>query len=317
MKTLEQILQERSSVIGEVQAQAKAALTAYCTGRGFLLVNRTKDLVSIRDKIETGRYVSFSALDDLVAFSVVIDTLGQEAEVRRFLRKAFRVHAIKSGGTLQDERSFDFDCTRVYCRLTDDAQLFDSEVSGMMFEVQIRTLLQHAWSKITHPYVYKSRVYDAKAGRLAAELMAQLEVADRSFSRFRTSSKSVKQVVRREMQRGSEITEMIDALVSSGVIPSELRPENGRRLGENIYLSIRDRGKNYDRARSIIEAFLTAQRDTFPMSVTLFQLAAVALHDAQLLERGSARRPRQYYVTDELISLFPAAKTIPNRVAME
>lgn len=317
MKTLEQLLQERSSIITEVQKQAHAALATYCAGRGFLLVNRTKDFASIQDKMETGRYKSFSALDDLVAFSVIIDTLGQESEVRRFLRKAFRVHSIRSGGTLQDERAFDFDCTRIYCRLTDDARLYDHQVREMLFEVQIRTLLQHAWSKITHPHVYKSRTYDAKAGRLAAELMAQLEATDRSFARFRTSSKSVKQVIRRDVQRASEITEMIDGLVSAGVIPSELRPQNGRRLGENIYQSIRDRAKNFDRAKTTIEAFLTAQRETFPMSVTLFQLAAVALHNAEILDRGSAGRPRQYYVTDELISLFPAAQTIPNRVTMD
>lgn len=316
MKTLEQAVQERSSVVSEVGTRANSALSAFCGRRGYLLVNRAKDFESIRDKIETGRYASLDALDDLVAFSVVIDTLNQEADVRRFLRKAFRVSSIKSGNTLQDERSFDFDCTRVYCRLPDDAQP-DSVLGSLIFEVQIRTLLQHAWAKITHQYVYKSRNYDPKAGRLAAELMAQLETTDRSFSRFRTTAKAVKVVNRRDMQQGDSLTKMIDGLVADGVIPSELRPENGRRLGENIYNSIRGRRRNVAAGATAIKTFFEAQRDIFPRSVTLFQLAAVALHNANLLEHGDARKPRQYYVTDELITLFPIARAIPNVVAID
>lgn len=317
MKTLEQILQERSSIISEIAVRAGSALTTFCNARGFLLVNRTKDLASIRDKIETGRYGAFSELDDVVAFSVVVDTLGQDAEVRKFLRRAFHVSSLKSGETLQDERTFDFDCTRVYCRLSDEASLSASGISEMLFEVQIRTLLQHAWAKITHSHVYKSKVYDAKAARLGAELMAQLEAADRTFSRFNAVSKTVKKVVRTDLQEGSQITEMIDALVTSGIIPSELRPKNGKRLGDNIYQSIRDRRSNFLLAHSTVKAFFEAQGPAFPISVTLFQLAIVALHEARLLNHGHPRRPRRYYVTDELISLYPAASTIPNRVVMD
>ncbi|WP_206453350.1 nucleotidyltransferase family protein [Aurantimonas marina] len=272
---------------------------------------------SLRDKLETGRYADLDSIDDAIAFAVVIDTLGQEEDVRRFLRKAFDVLSVKSGTTLQDERIFDFDSTRVYCRLEDKLGL-GTGIDRITVEVQIRTILQHAWSKITHPQVYKAGVYDARAGRLAAELIAQIESIDRNLSRFRTNSRSVKVVKRREMTASSSVTAMIDQLVKDGVIPAEMRPSNGRRLGENIYSAIRrDLRSQYATPVDTIRQFMEAQKGKFPRSVSLFQLAVVALHDAKALDRGSAKKPRRYYVTDELISLFPSAATIPNRITIE
>ncbi len=272
---------------------------------------------SLRDKLETGRYADLDDVDDSIAFAVVIDTAGQENDVRRFIKKSFRIISVKSRTSLQDERTFDFDCSRIYCRIEDKLGL-GTGVDLITIEVQIRTILQHAWSKITHPLVYKANIFDAKAGRLAAELMAQLESIDRSFSRFRTNSRSVKLVNRREMIGSSDLTAMIDRLVSDGVIPSEMRPSNGRRLGENIYNAIR-RDMRHQNAKHVktIKEFLDAQKGRFPRSVSLFQLAIVALHGAKALDHGSATRPRCYYVTDELISLFPRAAAIPNRVRID
>lgn len=317
MKSLEQAYIERQSTFRAVEATAKDILDDFCKRRGFLLVGRAKTIDSLQDKLETGRYADLSGIDDVVAFSVVIDTLGQEADVRAFLRRSFRVLSIKSGTTLLDERVFDFDSTRVYCRLEDKLRL-GASLDQITIEVQIRTILQHAWSKITHPQVYKAQIFDARASRLAAELMAQLESIDRSFSRFRTNSRSVKVVNRRDMAASSAVTAMIDQLVRDGVVPSEMRPKNGRRLGENIYDAIhRDMRSQYAAPIETIRVFIEGQRDKFPRSVSLFQLAIVALHDAKALNHGTRTKPRRYYVTDELISLFPSAANIPNRISIE
>lgn len=317
MKTLEQAFAERQTLYAIVESSARDILLDYCGRRGFLLAGRAKNLESLRDKIETGRYATYLSIDDAIAFSIVIDTGPQEAGVIEFLRNAFDVIAVKGGNTLQDERAFDFDSTRVYCRISDKAKT-SSGIDTITIEVQIRTLLQHAWSKITHPYVYKAKSYDPRASRLAAELMAQLESVDRAFSNFRLTAQTVKAVSRRDMTASSDFTRMIDALVADGTIPSELRPDNGRRLGENIYNSIRrNKRGEYSVPLGIVKRFLESQAGRFPRSVSLFQLAIVALHNAHLLEHGHERRPKRYYVTDELISLFPSAAHIPNRVNIE
>ncbi|MBO6719379.1 MAG: hypothetical protein JJ913_15590 [Rhizobiaceae bacterium] len=314
MKTIEQTYTENVSLIEAIASEAASALSEFCTKRSFSLVQRIKAPESLRDKIETGRYANLEEIDDIVAFSVIIDTLSQEREAKAFLRKAFLVERVKSRSTLRDERSFDFDCTRVYCRLSDKMGN-RPEIENFIFEVQIRTLLQHAWSKITHSLVYKAQSYDERASRLAAELMAQIESADRTFSRFKTSSKAVKRVTRTDAAASAQITAMFDELVATRIIPSELRPVNGRRLGENVYNSIQNRRKNLSKAMEKIRDFATQQKDSFPSSVSLFQLSIVALHKEGLLETGG-RRKRSYYVTNELISLFPEAKSIPNPITV-
>jgi ppGpp synthetase/RelA/SpoT-type nucleotidyltranferase len=317
VKTLEQAFSERQTILETVESAARSILDDFCKRRGFLLAGRAKSMESLRDKLETGRYADLDDVDGAIAFSIVIDTTSQESEVRKFIRKSFLVISVRSGTTLQDERTFDFDCTRIYCRLEDKLQLGNG-IDRITVEIQIRTILQHAWSKITHPLVYKANIFDARAARLAAELMAQLESIDRSFSHFRTNSRSVKVVNRRDMIGSSALTAMIDQLVSDGVIPSEMRPSNGRRLGENIYSAIRrDLRHHYTKHIKTIKEFLEAQKGKFPRSVSLFQLAIVALYDANALDHGNADRPRRYYVTDELISLFPHAASIPNRVKIE
>jgi ppGpp synthetase/RelA/SpoT-type nucleotidyltranferase len=317
VKTLEQAFTERQSVLQTVETSSRAILDDFCKRRSFLLAGRAKTMDSLRDKLETGRYADLDSIDDAIAFSVVIDTIAQENDVRKFLKRSFHVISVKAGTTLQDERTFDFDCTRIYCRLEDKLGL-GTGIDKITIEIQIRTILQHAWSKITHPQVYKANVFDPRAGRLAAELMAQLESIDRSFSHFRTSSRSVKVVNRRDMIGSSSVTAMIDQLISDGVIPAEMRPTNGRRLGENIYSAIRrDKRHQYAKHIKTIQEFMEAQKCKFPRSVSLFQLTIVALHDANALEHGSPDKPRRYYVTDELISLFPSAAAIPNRVKIE
>lgn len=317
MKTLEQAFSSRQSVLREVESRAREVLEDFCKRRGFLLIGRRKTLDSLRDKLETGRYQDIDSVDDVIAFSVVIDTLGQETEVKSFIKRNFNVTSIKSGATLQDERLFDFDCTRICCSL-DNKEGSTSKIFSVQIEVQIRTMLQHAWAKITHPQVYKAELFDARASRLAAEIMAQLESIDRSLSRFRTSSRSVKTVTRKEMTACAEIVDSIDKLVADGTIPSEMRPPNGRRLGENIFRSISvDKRKQYKKHLNQIKDFLVAQKEKFPRSVTLFQLAIVALHEANALEAGSPSRPRRYYVTDDLITLFPSAANIPNKIQLD
>ena len=253
-------------------------------------------------------------MDDIIAFSVVVDTIGQISEVEDFLRNSFDVKVVKSQTTLRDERVFDFDCPRVYCQIADKMDT-GSGIDKITIEIQIRTILQHAWSKITHPLVYKASSFDARGGRLAAELLAQIESMDRCFDKFKSTIKHVKSVKRQEVSAGAHIMKEIDELVDKGVIPREVRPENGRRLGDNIYSSIkRDKRKDFKIISQKICAFISNQQGSYPRSVSVYQLAIIALFREGLLEDW---KKKYYYVTDEMITLFPESRNIPNRVKID
>lgn len=174
-------------------------------------------------------------------------------------------------------------------------------------------MLQHAWSKITHPLVYKPRRVDARKIRLAAELLANLEGIDCSLSTFGTVSGGVKRVDRCSSSELNTIVLTIDDLVRSGTIPPELRPRNGRRFAENFRSMIDLQNNKFNIAIETVRRFYVEQGQNFPRSVTLNQLALVALRRASMLQK-KRREPRYYYVTQEMISLFPDTKDLSPQV---
>ena len=295
----------------ELERQVREIIGTFVANNNFLLSSRIKTLEAIVDKIETGRFASLSAFDDLIAFTIIIDTRSQHAEALAFVRKTFLIQEIRGRSTLPDERMFDFDATRVYARLSFSGA--ESPLSEILFEVQIRTLLQHAWSKITHPLVYKPRQVDVRKIRLAAELLANIEGIDRSLSTFSTVSRGVKRVDKSLSNELNAIVEMIDELVENGVIPRELRPSNGRRFAENLRGMIDLHSHKFANAIGTVKEFYTAQGENFPRSITLNQLALVALRRASMLQKRP-RRPRYYYITEEMISLFPDTRDLAPQV---
>jgi ppGpp synthetase/RelA/SpoT-type nucleotidyltranferase len=312
MVVIENMYNSLVPILTELERQVANVLGLHAQRHGFLLSHRVKAIESVLDKIETGRYRSLSDFDDLVAFSIIIDTRSQHKETLGFLKRAFAVIEVRGKSTLSDERMFDFDATRVYARLV----LSDpsSPIAGITFEVQIRTLLQHAWSKITHPLVYKARQVDSRGIRLAAEILANMEGIDRSLSTFATVARGVKRVTRLRSTQLNAIVAMIDDLVEDGTIPSEVRPNNGRRFGENLLSMIDLRKNKFEDAMEVIKAFYKSQGSAFPRSVTLNQVALIALKRAGMLAPPARNRPRYYYITQAMISLYPDAASIMPQV---
>jgi GTP pyrophosphokinase len=69
---------------------------------------------------------------------------------------------------------------------------FDPPIEpGMPAEVQVRTLLQHAWSELTHDTVYKPNTYASpQVQRKVAQATAMIELTDRIFSEVHQSVNS-------------------------------------------------------------------------------------------------------------------------------
>ncbi|MFN8828730.1 MAG: hypothetical protein ACK5W0_02545 [Labrys sp. (in: a-proteobacteria)] len=114
--------------------------------------------------------------------------------------------------------------------------------------------------------------------------MAQMEAADRTFARFRYVARTVKKVSTVEKDSINKIVTMIDSLVSDGTIPSSQRPSNGNSLGKNIYYSIqREKRKDISKVLDVIRSFFINQTGGFPMSLSVYQLAVIALKNSGYL----------------------------------
>ncbi len=93
---------------------------------------------------------------------------------------------------VKDEYSFNMDVEKFsYCAvhllLRPNQIIFEDEVTDenldlYVCEVQLKTLLQHAWAQISHDTIYKGEFeYDSELKRLMARSMALMEVTDEYF----------------------------------------------------------------------------------------------------------------------------------------
>ena len=76
--------------------------------------------------------------------------------------------------------------------------LFDK----MKCEIQVRTILQHAWAEIEHDVVYKSLgEIPFRVRRRFACLAGLLEIADREFESLRQDEMAVRQAIQSKLKK--------------------------------------------------------------------------------------------------------------------
>jgi len=144
--------------------------------------SRVKSETSLAGKLELKghKYHSLADITDLLGVRVITYYLDDVDVVASLVERLFDVDWDNS----VDKRrllaldSFGYRSLHYVCRLPD---------SPFRFEIQMRTLLQHAWSNINHDTGYKSgveipREYIRNLSRLAG----MLELADEQFSRIRS-----------------------------------------------------------------------------------------------------------------------------------
>jgi ppGpp synthetase/RelA/SpoT-type nucleotidyltranferase len=130
--------------------------------------------------------------EDIFACTIVVENASQIQEVVKLLESFFRVCYRRpkiQGITCKQPELFVFDDLRLYLRLKErDSNL---EISDLIFECQVKTFLQHAWSIATHDLIYKPKELLAWANaRVAYQVKAMLEHAEVAISAIDSISKS-------------------------------------------------------------------------------------------------------------------------------
>ncbi len=220
-----------------VLAYVRSSLAAFCRERQYGLEWRLKGLESLSEKLETGRYEKWSDVDDLVAFTIVVPTASHEAGVLAFLESVFRVVRVRGRtGVPKPPDVFRFDATRCCCRIQriEPEPELEARAFEIMFEVQIKTAFEHAWSIVTHDLVYKTDDISWAKRRIAAQLKAMVEQIDSLVDNFERVAGDVPGASDLETQAMAEALTILTALCSDGFIDESLAPASWSRLAENL-----------------------------------------------------------------------------------
>lgn len=153
---------------------------------------RTKSVDSLAEKVRRpGKdYDELSEIKDLTAVRIVtyfadeIDVVGKILENRLTVDPRHSIDKRKGF----DYHEFGYNSLHKVAKLKSghlSGDKFD-KFKGLYFEIQIRTILQHAWAEIEHDlgYKYKEEIPDS-INRRFARLSALLEVADDEFLSLR------------------------------------------------------------------------------------------------------------------------------------
>lgn len=147
--------------------------------------SRIKSEESFALKLETGRVKTPSKLEDFYACTLVVENINEIKKGVEFIESLFDIKNRKPAEdsfTHKESYSFAFDDLRLYVSLKKVEYLPPGSLPDLIFEIQIKTFLQHAWSIATHDLIYKSDTVSWPKQRIAYQVKAMLEQAEISIS---------------------------------------------------------------------------------------------------------------------------------------
>ena len=153
------------------------------------VASRPKSVPSFVEKMTRKEYTSTDEVTDLAGIRVITFIESDAAAAAELLRRSFIPHPEKSLDKSEElgDSQVGYRSIHLICELgTDRVNLTEYKpFKGLLFEVQIRTVLQHAWAEIDHDRGYKfSGVLPRNLRRRLNLLAGQLELADMEFSRL-------------------------------------------------------------------------------------------------------------------------------------
>jgi ppGpp synthetase/RelA/SpoT-type nucleotidyltranferase len=304
-------LDQKMSVIEpflrNLKDNVRATLGVFADRHNFPLTGRIKRRGSVAEKIEMGRYARFSEIDDLVAFTIIIPTPVYENEVVEFCKSQFEVREIRDKSLIyKDPEIFRFDSTRIIAKVRRSSELFDEtgpSIFDYLFEVQVRTAFEHAWSVATHDLVYKGDNVDWKRIRLAAQLKAVSESLDAAVAAFDHMAEGITESHWDRVSEQIEIAKFMNDRFESSLLPPTARPESITRVTQNVHSFIKSIRPKKD-VRDVLNAMKEVlMADTpIPLSLSLCQFFIGAL-----CERGIVGRTGEFvcHVTPGYWHCFP------------
>jgi ppGpp synthetase/RelA/SpoT-type nucleotidyltranferase len=194
---------------------------------------RLKSEESFTLKVEAGRCDSRLRVEDFFGCTIVVQNVTQISKAKEFVASSFDIKYQKpasAGSTERRPTDFSFDDLRMYVTAKSVDYVPPKEYTDVIFEVQIKTFLQHAWAVATHDLTYKNDAIDWAKVRIAHEIRAMLEHAELSIEQVERLAESAS--IHKEYPEYTRIMSIIN-LVRANWAPEQL-PRDLLRLARNV-----------------------------------------------------------------------------------
>jgi ppGpp synthetase/RelA/SpoT-type nucleotidyltranferase len=168
---------------------------------------RVKERHKLQEKLtrEGKAYTCIADVTDIVGARVITHFEDEVDKIGSLIEREFIVHPDRSVDKrkLLDPDRFGYLSLHYICSLSDDRLKLaeNRRFRGLVCEIQIRSILQHAWAEIEHDLGYKSGYgVPAPIRRRFSRLAGLLEVADQEFAAIRNELANYAERVKTEIK---------------------------------------------------------------------------------------------------------------------
>lgn len=175
---------------------------------------RVKELDSIEEKIKRkeGKYNSLVDITDIVGVRVITYLDSDVDAIESVIRAEFKVDVKNSiDKRLHLANEFGYRSLHFIVELNDSrqGQTENKQYFGLRAEIQVRSILQHAWAEIEHNLGYKIRAsIPDPVKRNFSRLAALLETADVEFDRLKREIAAYKNDVGTSIESAPDLVDI-------------------------------------------------------------------------------------------------------------
>lgn len=171
--------------------------------------SRVKDKDSYLDKCnKQNKYTTHEEITDLIGIRVIANTMSDVNEICKIIKDEFDIDGTKSMNKADELETDKVGYLSVHyiAKLTEarSKQTEHSRIKDFSFEIQVRTLLQHAWSEIEHDISYKNSKGSVNnvIQRRFNLIAGTLELLDIEFDRLAKKAQVHFEKVEEQVQKG-------------------------------------------------------------------------------------------------------------------
>lgn len=185
----------KARTYGRFASECESLIRQWIEAKGIRVhsvTSREKDPAKLDEKLRRPgkHYECLEEVTDLAGVRVITYLEDECNAIAILIEQEFEIlpeHSIDKASTLEPDR-FGYVSIHYVFRLpaTRASLTENAEYKGLLCEVQIRSILQHAWAEIEHDLGYKSAAeVPEHIRRRFSRLAAHLETADEEFMRVR------------------------------------------------------------------------------------------------------------------------------------
>ncbi|MFH1005209.1 MAG: RelA/SpoT domain-containing protein [Bacteroidota bacterium] len=203
------------------------------------IASRIKDENNLRNKIETknGKYTQLSDITDIIGLRIITYFEDEVDKVAKIISKEFKVDPENSvDKRIIDPDRFGYQSLHFIVKVQHPRSSLNEwkRFTDFNAEIQIRSILMHAWAEISHDIGYKGEISIPKQERRAFfRIAALLELADKEFIRLKENLTKYEQEVTKLIEISPE-----DVLLDKASLLSYLKTSNTLKEIEEIMANI-------------------------------------------------------------------------------